>query len=273
MLRHFMIPTGVMSGLIVSGTLWANPTDRIAPATLTFLDNWSVITEGVVVSETELDVHYDASRLSRCRAKDENGYDAWQMQAFVSVDGAPAMAFDLMGGQGTPYLFAQRTNFVVPKGKDMTLWFKGSDATGCVEWDSNYGRNYHFPITALQDIPLLAFHKDWTVTQDGIIQAGEPLRLHYDLERANTCRAFGYLGTASWNVHPHALVDGKAFELPALTYAMSWNLRGQQDIIFRVPEGRELTLWFENESFEYYTGTSCRSYDSDFGRNFHFMLN
>jgi hypothetical protein len=267
-----MIQTGVVSGLILSGTVLANFSDRIAPANITFLSDWNIVMDGIVVSETELDVHYDASRLSRCRARDENGFDNWQMQAFVSVDGAPAMAFDLMGGQGTPYLFAQRTNFVVPKGKELSIWFKGSDVTGCVEWDSAYGQNYRFPIAQLQDIPLLSFHGDWTITQSGVIRAGQPLRLHYDLERATTCRAMGYLGTASWNVHAHVQVDGKAVELPILTYAKSWNLRGQQDVIFRVPEGRDMTIWFENESFEYYTGMSCRAFDSDYGRNYHFEV-
>jgi hypothetical protein len=262
-----------MSGLIFSGILPANPADRMAPATITFLSDWSIVMEGVVVSETELDINYDASRLSRCRAKDANGFDDWQMQAFVSIDGAPPVAFDLMGGQGTPYLFAQRTNFIVPQGKELSIWFKGSDISGCVEWDSHYGQNYRFPITQLQDIPLLSFHGDWTVTQNGAIVSGQALRLHYDLERATTCRATGYLGTASWNVHAHVQVDGKTVDLPTLTYAKSWDLRGQQDVIFRVPEGRQMTIWFENESFEYYTGMSCRAFDSDFGRNYHFMLN
>lgn len=272
-MKRIMIQTGVMSGLMFSATLLANPADRIAPANITFLADWSIVMDGVVVSETELDISYDASRLSRCRAKDENGYDNWQMQAFVSIDGALPVPFDLMGGQGTPYLFAQRTNFTVPKGKELSIWFKGSDVTGCVEWDSQYGQNYRFPITQLESIPVLSFHGDWTITQSGVIRAGQPVRLHYDLERATSCRASGYLGTASWNVHPHVQVDGQAVEVPTMTFAKTWNLRGQQDVIFKVPEGRELTIWFENESFEYYTGMSCRAYDSDYGKNYHFMIN
>ncbi len=272
MLKRIMIHTGVMSGLMCSGMLQANPADRIAPASISFLSDWSIVKDGVVVSETELDIRYDTSRLSRCRAKDENGFDAWQIQAYISIDGAFPIPFDLMGGQGTPYLFAPRANLMVPKGKELEIWFKASDITGCVEWDSQFGQNYRFPIIPLESIPVLSFHADWTVTQSGVIRSGEAVRLHYDLQRATACRASGYLGTASWNVHPHVQVDGRTVDVPAMTFAKSWNLRGQQDVIFVIPEGRELMIWFENESFEYYTGISCRSYDSDYGKNYHFMI-
>lgn len=273
MLKRYFIQTGILCEIILSGAVFANDTDRIAPAILTFKADWSIEQEGVVVAETELELNYDISRLSRCRAKDGNGFDNWKIQALVSIDGSNPVAFDLLGGQGTSYMYDQKARFTVPRGQELIVWFKGSDVTGCVEWDSAYGQNYRFAIGKLQDIPLLSFNADWTVNQTGTLLAGQAVRLHYDLNRATTCRAYGYLGTASWDVFAHALVDGKEVKIPALTFPKYWDERGQQDVIFIVPDGHEMTIWFENTSYEYYTGMSCRSFDSDFGRNYNFSVN
>ncbi len=257
----------------VASASHATESDRVAPATLRFPANAGLAADGVVLSGQTLNIEYDPIRLSQCRGKNSSGIEDWTVQVFLAIDGEAPLALDMIEGRGTQFPYAVPRSVLIPDGKRLEVWFKASDVNGCVQWDSNQSRNYAFTIHRLENIPVLSFNANWQVEQTGELKAGQPVLLHYDLERATACRTGGYHGSASWDVTPKLRVDGKAVAAQSITFPIYWSRRGQQDVVVLLPQGKDLSIWFENSGYEYYAGRSCMSYDSNFGKNFNFTLN
>jgi hypothetical protein len=266
-------PFLLLASSCLSSLAFSAAADRVAPTTLRFLPNGSSVTESVVLAGQNLTIEYDPIRLAQCRGKNSEGVEDWTVQAFLAIDGEAPLALDLIEGRGTLFPYAVPRSVLVPEGKRLEVWFKASDATGCVQWDSNQNQNYSYTIHRLDDIPVITFTDRWQVLQTGQLKAGQPARIHYDLNRATSCRTGGYHGAASWDITPKLFVNGKAVPAQPITFPLEWSRRGQQDIVVSLPPGNELTVWFENSGYEYYAGRSCLAYDSNFGSNFHFTLN
>jgi hypothetical protein len=273
MTTHLLASVSIFLGLATSSVSHATQADRLAPTTLRFAADGSAVTEGVALQGQNLTLNYDPIRLSQCRGKNKQGFEDWTVQVFLSIDGSDPLVFDLIEGRGTLFPYAVPAHVVLPEGQRLEVWFKASDGQGCVQWDSNQGKNYVYAIYALADIPNLTFTDRWNALQNGILRAGQPLRLHYDLNRATTCRTGGYHGSASWDVTPKLFVDGKPVPAQTITFPLDWSRRGQQDVLVMLPEGQEITLWFENSGYDYYAASSCLAYDSNYGKNFRFPLN
>ncbi len=271
-MNHLSASLSVVLGFGLSLAAWAAESDRVAPTTLRFLANGTQQLDSVVLSGESLHLEYDPIRLNQCRGKNKNGVEDWTVQAFLAIDGEAPLALDLIEGRGTQFPYAVPLSVIIPDGKRLEIWFKASDAEGCVQWDSNSSQNYSFAITRLEDLPVLSFNDNWSVEQRGVLKAGQAVRIHYDLNRATQCRTGGYHGSASWDVIAQFRVDGQTLAPQALSYSKSWSERGQQDIVTILPQGRELTLWFENSGYAYYAGRACKAYDSNYGKNYHFRL-
>lgn len=270
---HTLSPALVLACLSAASLALAAEADRVAPTTLRFPATGSVTADGPVLAEQTLNIEYDPIRLSQCRGKNSSGVEDWTVQAFLAIDGEAPLALDMIEGRATQFPYAVPRSVVIPAGKKLEIWFKASDVNGCVQWDSQQSRNYSYTIHDLADIPVLTFTDRWQVTQTGQLQAGQPVRIHYDLDRATTCRTGGYHGSASWAITPKLFVSGNAVPAQTITWAKSWSQRGQQDVVVTLPQGDELTLWFENSGYEYYSNRNCLAYDSNFGKNYHFILN
>jgi hypothetical protein len=270
---HKVPATLLISCLSAGSPGHATEADRVAPSTLRFLPDGSIKTDGVVLSGQTLHIEYDPIRLAACRGKNPSGVEEWTVQAFLAIDGQAPLVIDLIEGRGTLFPYAVPGRVLIPDGRRLDIWFKASDVTGCVQWDSNHNQNYSYTIHHIDEIPLLTFNANWQIEQTGELKIGAPVRLHYDLERATSCRTGGYHGSASWDVTPQLRVDGVPVPTQTITYARSWSQRGQQDVVVLLPYGQELTLWFENSGYEYYAGRACMAYDSNFGKNYHFTLN
>lgn len=271
-LHHLSVSLSAALFFGLSLTAMAAESDRVAPTTLRFLANGTQQFDSAVLSGQSLQIEFDPIRLNQCRGKNKDGVEDWTVQAFLAIDGEAPLALDLIEGRGTQFPYAVPLSVIIPDGKRLDVWFKASDVNGCVQWDSNSSQNYSFAITRLEDIPVISFYDNWKIEQKGVLKAGQPVRLHYDLSRATQCRTGGYHGSASWDVSAQFRVDGQPLAAQALTYTKSWSERGQQDIVTLLPEGRELTLWFENSGYEYYAGRACKAYDSNYGQNYHFRL-
>lgn len=269
---HKVSPALLLVFLGAGSLSHAAESDRIAPTTLRFPPDGNPHANGLVLSGQTLYIEYDPIRLAQCRGKNSSGVEEWTVQVFLAIDGAAPLALDMIEGRGTLFPYAVPRSVVIPDGKSLEIWFKASDVKGCVQWDSNQGQNYVYTIQRFDEMPVLSFHADWQVEQTGEIKTGQPLRLHYDLERATGCRTGGYHGSASWDVTPKLQVDGNSVPAQTITFAKSWSERGQQDVIVLLPEGKEMILWFENSGYEYYAGRACMAYDSNFGKNYHFTL-
>jgi hypothetical protein len=273
MKTHKLSSLLLLSCFVANSLAYASEADRVAPTTLRFLPDGSAKAHGVVLSGQTLHIEYDPIRLSQCRGKNSSGFEEWTVQAFLAVDGEAPLVLDLIEGRGTLFPYAVPRSVLIPYGKRLDIWFKASDVTGCVQWDSNQNHNYRYAIHHLEEIPVLSFDANWQIEQTGELKAGDAVRFHYDLERATACRTGGYHGSASWDVTPQLRVDGVAVPAQTITFAKSWSQRGQQDVVVLLPQGRELSLWFENSGYDYYAGRACMAYDSNFGKNYQFILN
>ncbi len=127
-------------------------------ATLSFGADWSVTQSAPLVKGQLYVIDYDAERLPACRAQSETGEDTWHIAAYYSLDGLEPYdnEIELTQQFGGGRLYAPTEQVVdtyqlVPYGifgggHDFALWFRGWDDTGCEQWDSDWGQNYHFTI-------------------------------------------------------------------------------------------------------------------------------
>jgi len=104
----------------------------------------------LVVGETAT-IAYDAARLSSCRGT--NGANpAWTITAFYRQNGGPVSSLNVGGlnpnGGGKP-----DTTFALTSAGDLEMWFENNDVDGCNQYDSAYGKNYHFNVAASVNAP------------------------------------------------------------------------------------------------------------------------
>ena len=109
-------------------------------STLRFLSNWTVQSDGEQGAGERLRIEYDVARLPTCRAG-YRGQDAWNIAGYVRFH--PSMELESVA------LKSGSAEVEVPEDASrVELWFNNTDATGCVAWDSAYGRNYWFDVVA-----------------------------------------------------------------------------------------------------------------------------
>ena len=224
--------------------------------TITFNADWTAtISGGWLAAGQAATIRYDVSRLPNCRAT-YNGLPAWGIVAQYNADGGWGHEANVTSGTAT---------IVVPAGRDLAIWFFNSDEHGCTGYDSDYGRNFHFPIVAPS---IIHFHyAGYAIDVDGTLSAGDDLMIDYELARLATCRQ-DYNGLQTWDVKAHWRFDGGAVSDASLTVASDTIGRDSIPVRISAPAGaRDFEIWFENTD-----RTGCDAWDSDFGRNFHFAL-
>lgn len=116
------------------------PAPRIA-----FAADWSETVYGMPGAAPNLRIDYDLSRLPNCR-QGYNGLPTWEVLVFWRFDGGAVSYTPVTRTNGTQRVAAP-ANLVVPPGaQEVELWFKASDRAGCVQFDSDYGRNYRWRV-------------------------------------------------------------------------------------------------------------------------------
>jgi hypothetical protein len=230
---------------------------------LEFDADWRVQQSSAVISGGKAIIHYDIARLPSCRAT-YMAYPAWDVLAYWSTDGGPAYSHPLTTLSNGSRVGTDIT-IDVPPGRDFAMWFYASDEYGCVQWDSNYGRNFHFPTEPGPDTIHFPF-PGWDDRVDEPIVAGDVVMIDYDIRRLSACRGNAG-GVPSWDVTLFYRVDEGAAGSASLT-AMSDSGRVAAPALFRTPVGaRQVTLWFENSD-----GSGCADWDSRYGSNYVFAL-
>jgi hypothetical protein len=138
-------------------------------AVLDFQPGWVQVQRGAIVRGGHVDVTYAASRLSACAAPTVFSFARFEPggQLFSSDE---ALGFD-----------------VPSDATGVALWFHAV-APGCEQWDSDYGRNWSFPVVAAAPSPI-GWVGDWgsSTNRDCLHKAGvpEPLTIdEYMRERA-----------------------------------------------------------------------------------------
>ncbi|MEO7092450.1 MAG: DUF6209 family protein, partial [Polyangiales bacterium] len=181
---------------------------------LSFSADWSVKQTGTLVAGGRAIVHYDVARLPRCRTY-YRGHWAWDIGLHYAVDGGFAREVPVTTELPTGERVGVDVTIDVPIGRDLSIWFHSSDEGGCQEWDSSYGRNYHFPVVA--SAPAIHFRHDWSVSVEGAPAAGGDVWIDYELARLATCRAT-YNGYQTWDVMvDYRFDDGPVQQAPLTT--------------------------------------------------------
>lgn len=241
----------------------ATAADSTATPVLSFNADWSITQSGPLFAGSPAILHYDFARLPRCRAT-QDGVPAWNLSALYNADGGnghEAVLTKIAGGALTPI----DATITVPYGHDLAVWFQNSDDHGCSDWDSDYGRNFHFAIQSSG--PVIHFNRDWTIVVDGQLAAGGTVAIDYDLARAPYCRA-SYNGNQTWDVLADYRFDGGAIAQASLTTVDSLNFRVSSPARLQIPaNAHSLEVWFENND-----RSGCHQYESNYGRNYSFAF-
>jgi len=116
--------------------------------TLSFLADWTETQTGPVVAGQSVVLDYDLARNSPCR-QTYNGAPTWSVTAvatFLPMRVVQQVSVvDLTAGEARPTL----ARLHAPDGAtELVLYFRNSDRAGCMAYDSDYGRDYHYPVVA-----------------------------------------------------------------------------------------------------------------------------
>jgi hypothetical protein len=236
-----------------------------APALLTFAADWSVTPSAPVVSGGQATIHYDIARLPHCRAW-YHGFPAWGISAYWAVDGGNGFTQPVTVRNASGQLDAVDITFAVPPGRDLAIWFHASDEYGCSEWDSDWGRNFHFAL----EPGAPAVHFRWPGFGNEVfpaLRAGQELLVDYDIRRLPSCRQ-DYNGYQTWDVTVGYRFDDGAARSASLTATSGDYQRLQAPARLTAPAGaRTIELWFESHD-----RTGCQQWDSAYGANYYFDL-
>ncbi len=267
-----------LAGALLLAVVAAAPAAGAAPGpsgpSLRFDADWTQAVAGAsLVAGGSFIIAYDPARLPACRAY-HDGYPGWQITAFVRFWPSGAVAsyplFDHASSPDGPPDYhswvEQYPVVTIPaQTSEVETWFQnvsGFDEP-CTAWDSDYGRNFHFPVVV--PAATLHFRDDWSVAVDGAPRAGAPLAIDYDLSRLPRCR-YQYNGLDAWSLVAYYRFDGGPIASVPVTTS------GAKKLPTLVPldvpgDARSIELWFANGD-----DSGCSDWDSDWGRNFSFPL-
>ena len=114
----------------------------LSSATITFGDDFSETVSGDLAAGGEVQVNYDADRLTDCRGT-QGGIDQWAITGWWRVDGGESHALAVAGlnSSGSAPVF-QLPNVI----GELEMWFQNNNKWGCNAYDSNWSKNYKFDI-------------------------------------------------------------------------------------------------------------------------------
>lgn len=162
--------------------------------------------------------------------------------------------------------------------RSVDVWFKsesftsdryGSNVQSCVEWDSNFGRNYSFPVNLFEP-SVATFAAGASPSLSEPLRAGGAIAFDYDPARVTGCRT-SHLGHPTWGVRAYARFSDGSVKAADIV------LPGDRDArhpSIGIPDGAtKADVWFEN--YGLYPGepaNACKSYDSNGGANYSFNV-
>ncbi len=217
--------------------------------------------EGTVAPGAVGTISYDTSRLPNCRAT-QDSVAAWAIAAYVSVDGGAAIEIPFPSQNGVV-----TAAFEIPWASDLAFWFHASDDSGCSEWDSDYGQNFHFAIAQITTEPIVHFRSDFTTSTEGGVHAGEAITIDYDFRRLAQCRSYEAGNMPAWGITMFSQIDGGTITTTELDRTVDGDRFGQPVVITPPQGSHTLSLWFQNTDVY-----GCSTWDSDYGQNYNFSL-
>lgn len=131
--------------------------DVVVARALDFQNGFRTQQRGALVAGQPVTLSYALDRLTTCRGT-HNGFPAWDLRAFVRFNPSGAVVDGTVRGfdapNGVPSNAGAKSvpfEVNVPVGTtSLEVWFKNSTGagSGCEAYDSNFGSNYRFPVSA-----------------------------------------------------------------------------------------------------------------------------
>jgi hypothetical protein len=240
------------------------PVHRWAPVRVRFGASGEPVADGPLVRGGVVAVEYAHERLPSCRII-YRGFAGWDIIAHAAFDGVqvPGASVVLRGGGGStsgtfPVALAY---FPVPwEANELQLWFENNEYPPlCLEWDSNGGANYRFPLVPMGGTPpaaRLVFGSGWVEHASGPLFAGAQVTVEVAADRFPTCGATGEVMASLRTVSGEIVTLG----------LYGWTPSGaRQGTILLPPASGHVEMWLYSTR-----GDGCREYDSDYGRNYGF---
>jgi hypothetical protein len=232
---------------------------------LSFRADWSVTQSAPLVAGQPAVLHYELARLASCRGP------GWNIAGSFTT---PTIHRHDLSIPGTSRTGAVELFFAVPFGPQMSLWFEGSDGSGCRAWDSDFGRN--FQVAPSNPDRVIHFTRDYQSRVDGPLQAGVPFTVDYDLWRLPFCVGVTQYDTLSGSATLFYRFDGGAVQaepMLGLPPGVPGEVDGQPGQLQLAPTltpppgARSVELWFLGSN-----DGPCTDWDSDYGRNYSFPI-
>ena len=237
------------------------------PATLYFAPDWKQSVSDTVYAGATLAVEASPTRFPKC-----------------GISGTVTVSALLDDGSVIESTLNQRTQWwaagslAIPTGAhQIQLWLRSERADGCVEYDSNFEKNYSFAVHAWDPITV-HFKSDWSELADAPLVAGGVLVVDYDMARLPKCRD-SYRDIPTWDVLAHLRFDtGEQMTQTVANWDAPYGVKKTAApglAVFPIPEGaRHVELWFENSEWTpgYPLPAGCPAWDSNYGKNYPFEI-
>ncbi len=203
-------------------SVWRNDSVCVPPAgpqraRFVFDANWTHHREGVLAPGGEVSIQYAQARLDGCRYT-QGPYQLWDITAHVRFEpGNQLLAGSVRDGQWTISVPSDARRAVV--------WFESTSASGCHQWDSNYGDNYVFDAATP---PQWVGNMSTLTTRDtsGDICGGTPAQQGFSFDTWTRQRAA--ITNLCFQVYQPGMTDHDDPDLwQKLDVSLRWRLAGQ----------------------------------------------
>ena len=124
------------------------------PPAIRFQADFSEVMTGAVKQGGFVRLAYDPDRLPTCRGV-KSGLPAWTVELFYTWDlsqEAQKVTMVQVNGQTGEVEPVEPTIQVPPGATDIWLWAHNSDVLGCEAWDSDFGKNYQYPVFSPEEL-------------------------------------------------------------------------------------------------------------------------
>jgi hypothetical protein len=127
-----------------------------------------------IVAGRMLSVFYEPDRISQCRGQ---GAKVELFYVFPPSTEQQSIVVASFNEQTGRFEATEKTISIPSDASKVVFWAKNSDMTGCVAWDSDYGKNYAFPVFSAS---VLASPVTWAgnfqfvwITEGGVVYKGD----------------------------------------------------------------------------------------------------
>jgi hypothetical protein len=230
-------------------------------STVSFNRDWTVTRSSDLVTGSTLRISYDAQRMPDCR-QEQGGQPLWSITGYWSLAGQSG---SFAAGGASPTTNPLPPIIPLNQAGELQVWFQVHNRSGCMAWDSDFGRNFRFQVR--QAGPTIRFLPQGRVEQTASTVGARSVVVEYDPARLPNCRQ-GYSGLPTWDILLWFRFDGGAISSFPTTRVAGYNERVMSPVLLTVPQGaRRLEMWFKSSD-----RGGCVEWDSRNGANYAFDL-